>query len=162
MLRRLRDKIGLIKVEQYEAKAEQLRKSVEQQRKADARVAELTRALDEARADAGAWRKIVDEERARAEAARAEVLRLEHRIEKLTAEATADRERHEARRVKQEEEIHRRLTAAERSLQLAREQLMLVEVKLDVLEGAAGVLDRRTRAVLADRAADEHRAGVRS
>lgn len=148
MLKRLRNRIGLVTLEQMEAKAEQLRKSTEQQRKADARVAELTRALDEARASAAAWKSMVEEERARAEAARSEVLRLEHRIQKLTVDAEADRTRTEARRAKDAERVQLRLDAAERDLRLAREHLMLVEVKLDVLEGAASVLDRRTRAVL--------------
>jgi len=38
-----------------------------------------------------------------------------------------------------------RLAAAERGLVSAREILMIVETKLDILEGAAQVLDRRTR-----------------
>jgi hypothetical protein len=148
MLKRLRNSIGLVTIEQLEAKAEQLRKALDQQRKADARLAEVSRALDEARASAAAWKAIVEEERSRAEAARAEVLRLEHRIEKLTVDVDADRARFEARRAKDAERVQLRLDAAERDLRLSREQLMLVEVKLDVLEGAASVLDRRTRAVL--------------
>ena len=76
------------------------------------------------------------------------MLRLEHRIEKLTVDVEADRVRTEARRAKDAERVQLRLDAAERDLRLAREHLMLVEVKLDVLEGAASVLDRRTRAVL--------------
>lgn len=148
MLKRLRNRIGLVTLEQLDAKAELLRKAGDLQKKADARVAELTRALDEARASASAWKAMVEEERARAEAARAEVLRLEHRIEKLTVDAEADRARTEARRAKEAERVQLRLDAAERDLKQAREQLMLVEVKLDVLEGAASVLDRRTRDVL--------------
>ncbi len=149
MWKRLRNRIGLVTVEQLEAKADQLRKSTDQQRKSEARAAELAHALDEARASAAAWKTIVEEERARAEAARGEVLRLEHRIEKLTTEAQTDRARLEARREKDAERIQLRLDAAERDLRHAREHLMLVEVKLDVLEGAANVLDQRTRTVLA-------------
>ena len=37
------------------------------------------------------------------------------------------------------------LTETERALALAREHLMAIEVKLDILEGAANVLDARTR-----------------
>ena len=149
MWKRLRNRIGLVTVEQLEAKADQLRKSTDQQRKSEARAVELAHALDEARASAAAWKGIVEEERARAEAARAEVLRLEHRIEKLTAEAQTDRAKLEARREKDAERIQLRLDAAERDLRQAREHLMLVEVKLDVLEGAASVLDQRTRTALA-------------
>jgi alanyl-tRNA synthetase len=41
--------------------------------------------------------------------------------------------------------LQERLTIAEGELTAAREQLMAVEVKLDILEGAANVLDLRTR-----------------
>jgi len=44
--------------------------------------------------------------------------------------------------------LQERLAAAERDLATAREQLMAVEVKLDILEGAANVLDTRTRSVV--------------
>jgi SMC interacting uncharacterized protein involved in chromosome segregation len=41
-----------------------------------------------------------------------------------------------------------RLTVAELDLATARELLMAVDVKLDILEGAANVLDTRTRSVV--------------
>ena len=41
-----------------------------------------------------------------------------------------------------------RLTESERALAIAREQLMAIEVKLDILEGAANVLDARTRSTV--------------
>jgi hypothetical protein len=40
------------------------------------------------------------------------------------------------------------LVATERELILAREHLMAIEVKLDILEGAANVLDARTRVAI--------------
>lgn len=46
------------------------------------------------------------------------------------------------------EKLRERLSLAERELIAAREQLMAVEVKLDILEGAANVLDVRTRAAI--------------
>ena len=39
----------------------------------------------------------------------------------------------------------KRLIEAEQELAAARNHLMVVEVKLDILEGAANVLDARTR-----------------
>lgn len=42
-------------------------------------------------------------------------------------------------------EMSERLAQAERELAAVREYLMAVEVKLDILEGAANVLDVRTR-----------------
>jgi hypothetical protein len=45
--------------------------------------------------------------------------------------------------------LRARLAEAERELMVAREHLMAIEVKLDILEGAANVLDVRTRAAIA-------------
>ena len=44
--------------------------------------------------------------------------------------------------------LNARLRELERELAVAREHLMAVEVKLDILEGAANVLDVRTRAAI--------------
>lgn len=46
------------------------------------------------------------------------------------------------------DKLRERLATAERELAVAREHLMAVEVKLDILEGAANVLDARTRAAV--------------
>jgi hypothetical protein len=46
------------------------------------------------------------------------------------------------------DELTARLKDVERELAVAREHLMAVEVKLDILEGAANILDIRTRAVI--------------
>jgi hypothetical protein len=71
------------------------------------------------------------EEQARHEAKRAEKYRqAAERMEKRTASL---------------EELVARLKVVERELAVAREHLMAVEVKLDILEGAANVLDLRTR-----------------
>jgi hypothetical protein len=50
--------------------------------------------------------------------------------------------------------MQERLTVAERDLIAAREQLMAVDVKLDILEGAANVLDIRTRATISRQHSD--------
>jgi DNA repair exonuclease SbcCD ATPase subunit len=50
------------------------------------------------------------------------------------------------------ESLRTRLEETERSLGLAREHLMAIDVKLDILEGAANVLDARTRGVVAQQA----------
>jgi chromosome segregation ATPase len=52
------------------------------------------------------------------------------------------------------EAMQQRLKTTERELAIARESLMAVEVKLDILEGAANVLDARTRDVLAEQNAE--------
>ena len=47
--------------------------------------------------------------------------------------------------LREETMLEQRVTAALQELRTAREALALVEVKLDILEGAANVLDNRTR-----------------
>jgi chromosome segregation ATPase len=47
------------------------------------------------------------------------------------------------------EKLRAQLQHAERELAGAREHLMVIEVKLDILEGAANVLDARTRTAVA-------------
>jgi hypothetical protein len=49
-------------------------------------------------------------------------------------------------RARGQSELIAQLADTERELLLAREHLMAIEVKLDILEGAANVLDLRTRA----------------
>jgi chromosome segregation ATPase len=48
--------------------------------------------------------------------------------------------------IRQETVLEQRVASAMRELQVARESLAAIEVKLDILEGAANVLDHRTRA----------------
>lgn len=50
--------------------------------------------------------------------------------------------------------LQARLADTERALTLAREQLNAIEVKLEILEGAANVLDARTRVQVIDSTAD--------
>lgn len=47
---------------------------------------------------------------------------------------------------REESLLEQRVTAAMQELEAARESLAAIDVKLDILEGAANVLDRRTRA----------------
>jgi hypothetical protein len=46
------------------------------------------------------------------------------------------------------QQLQTQLAATERELMVARDHLMAIEVKLDILEGAANVLDLRTRAAV--------------
>jgi len=52
-----------------------------------------------------------------------------------------------------------RLADTERELMVARDHLMAIEVKLDILEGAANVLDKRTRSSVPK---DRHESGARA
>ena len=56
----------------------------------------------------------------------------------------------ELKRIQKARALDERLDRAERDLTAARDLLMAIEVKLDILEGAAQVLDARTRRMLTD------------
>jgi prefoldin subunit 5 len=82
----------------------------------------------------------------------AEVKRQAKLIQTLTASS-------EKLRLRQEDitNLTARLAETEQALALAREHLMMVDVKLDILEGAANVLDARTR-----RAISKQHSGITS
>jgi chromosome segregation ATPase len=69
-----------------------------------------------------------------------EVQRQQRLAEKF--KAASERAEHKQADV---EDLRARLEHAERELSGAREHLMVIEVKLDILEGAANVLDGRMR-----------------
>lgn len=100
----------------------------------------LRRTTDELRTEAKTWKKKAEVLTRQAEKAEAE---LKRHIQLLRhARADVDRLR---QRETEFHEVREQLTETERALAIAREQLMAVEVKLDILEGAANVLDARTR-----------------
>lgn len=113
------------------------------------KIAELKKALEEARAEIRRW-KTKAEEAARTAAASAkdESGKLAKRYEKVEEELARIREREEKHRARIAD-LHERAETAQRALRIAREQLMAIEVKLDMVEGALTVLDGRTRAALA-------------
>jgi chromosome segregation ATPase len=120
---------------------------------------EKSETLSEALKQAQAYGKAShhDAERARRAAATAE--REMRRVQRDAEDAERKSTRHvqqlqdavtraEERNTRMQAELEsltRRLGEAERDLKVARENLMVIEVKLDILEGAASVLDRRTR-----------------
>jgi chromosome segregation ATPase len=109
------------------------------------RYAALSRRAEESGREARMWRK-----RAGKAAARRETLERQlHQQIRLLKETRAAAARTSAATDRQNREwkaMQARLADAERALAIAREQLMAIEVKLDILEGAANVLDARTRA----------------
>ena len=107
------------------------------------RYAALRRAADELRTGSKAWEKKASRLTAQVEKAEAELKRHVQLLRKARADVERLRER-EA----EFDTIHRQLTETERALAVAREQLMAVEVKMDILEGAANVLDARTRSAI--------------
>ena len=140
---RLLQALGVVSASRYGAVAERLRKS-------EARVESLSKKLEEAAADSRTIRAKLEEAHRRLRETESEAARETQRLQKLKAEA--DREL--ARQKKKTVDIpalQDRLDELERELTVARGHLMAIEVKLDILEGAANVLDGRTRTVLAQR-----------
>jgi chromosome segregation ATPase len=147
-------KLGIIGPRHY-------RHLVEELRKAQVRSDKLAQELDAARTDARASKARADQVHKALREAKDEGSRQAHRVEQLTADIArvkAEYERKyeqdrskiaetEQRRAAVVEGFTQRLADAERDLVAARDSLMTVDVKLDILEGAANVLDARTRAV---------------
>lgn len=148
LLGRAASRAGLVSRAKYVQASEALQR-------ANGKIAELKEALEVARADSRAWKAKVEEVTGRLTQMR------EDDSAKHTKRAAKAME--ELERVRAREEKHRLLIAelrekslaSERALRIAREQLMAIEVKLDIIEGAITVLDNRTRAALTagDRAA---------
>ncbi|MGE0447345.1 MAG: hypothetical protein AB7P99_19135 [Vicinamibacterales bacterium] len=113
----------------------------ERVRKAEARLARLAEQLETAKGESRAWKaKAEDAERRAADLAR----ELAHQTERLE-KTRADLAHHVDARAR----LRQRITDTDRDLAVARDHLMAIEVKLDILEGAANVLDARTRGLAA-------------
>jgi chromosome segregation ATPase len=89
------------------------------------------------------WKARAAEAIARVKTLEAEARQQAKRIEKFKAAAGKLQQRDA-----EIDKLRERLVTAERDLTVAREHLMAVEVKLDILEGAANVLDARTRSAI--------------
>lgn len=101
-----------------------------------ARYESLRRVADELNASTQAWKKKARESKER-------LGRLSHAVRNQAREIERL-----GKQITDLQLLHERLAVAERELAAARELLMAVEVKLDILEGAANVLDTRTRSVV--------------
>ena len=154
MLSRLR---GLLPV-----RAVRLKIAAEQLRKCEARVEELKTSLEKARTASQEWKAKADAAEQQVGAGRSETAQQAKQIERMQAQA-ARTEEQQARELEQlrarvadltdkksrdAADLRAHLASTERDLAMAREHLMLIETKLDILEGAASVLDNRTRAIL--------------
>lgn len=102
----------------------------------DARLAEMQRALAETREEAQRWKKKAAELTQQLERFEDAARRLP-RVERDLAEA---KERLDKLRA-----VKHALERAERTVAISQEHLLTTETKLDVIEGAIAVLDRRTR-----------------
>lgn len=97
-----------------------------------------------------ALRREADELRTSTQDSKAKVRETKERLARLSLDAKmkARVAKDLQQRVSNLQALQKRLTVAERDLAAARELLMAVDVKLDILEGAANVLDVRTRSVV--------------
>ena len=144
MIKRALRAVGLVRLVKYTA-------AVEQQQKAELRARKLAQQVEEVRADSRGWKAKAEEahdQLKKAQATVAESAKRAERAEKLRVQAE-HRLALDEKRKGDLVALETQLEESARELALAREELMAIEVKLDILEGAANVLDGRTRTVSA-------------
>jgi len=158
MVRRMLRSLGLVRVGR-------LTNAEERVRKAEARSTKQAHSVEEAREEARAWRQKFEKAREELPPWKQRVEEAQKALKREEHARARDSERFEkvksafGRRAIDVEALQKRLAETERELVVAREHLMAVEVKLDILEGAANVLDARTRAVVT-RVSTENAPGV--
>ena len=108
-------------------------------------VAWQARTIKDLRAESLEWKARTSETRNQVKSLTADVKRQARMLNELNAATQKLRRRHD----ELENLLRVRLVEAEQVLLLAREHLMTIDVKLDILEGAANILDDRTRPSLA-------------
>ena len=105
------------------------------------RFEDLSRRVKDLDQDVAAWKKRATKALRRERALEDEVRSLEKRLQKQSRWMATATEQQSGELTAIEEQ----LAETQRELTLTREHLMTIEVKLDILEGAANVLDARTR-----------------
>ncbi len=129
----------------------------------EAQVHEVSRSLAEARQQIAKLKQQLDETREEARAHKEKSRERSERLQERLALVERKHQEHFARtdqKVQREvqrlkthdvrrgatlDDIRERMSWADKSNRLGREHLMAIEVKLDIIEGAITVLDRRTR-----------------
>ena len=109
-------------------------------RAAQRRADDFKRSVADSRADAARWKAKVTELTAKLQDAERAIERLP-KIERQLQQWKARDEMHAAKLA----DVRERMRRAERAAALSQEHLIATETKLDVVEAALGVLDRRTR-----------------
>ena len=120
---------GFVRVARYT-------QALEQQKKAESRALTLQHQLETAREQSRGWKAKADQAHEALKEARTGAAEIRKKLERSES------------RFAELQIVQQRLAESERALVSAREQLMAIEVKLDILEGAANVLDARTRTVI--------------
>ena len=117
-------------------------------RNAQSRVESISRKLEETRAEVHACRSKLEDAHRQLQQADERAARETQRLEKFKADMERQASREQKRTI-DFPALEHRLDEAERTLVAARDHLMSADVKVDLLEGAANVLDARTRKLLA-------------
>jgi chromosome segregation ATPase len=133
---RLLNLLGLVPARRYRFLAGQLKD-------AERRTKKLAKQIKGLEASSNAWKSKTAEATKHLKMKEQELAR--HLEGQAKLQGSADKMQ---QREVQLESMQARLIEAQRDLATAREHLMAIEVKLDILEGAANVLDVRTRAAL--------------
>ena len=114
--------------------------SAGQLRAAQQRADELKRAVADSRAEVARWKAKTNELSAKLSDVEHAAERLP-RVERQLQQWKARDDMHAAKLA----EVRDRMRSAEKAAALSQEHLLATETKLDVIEAALGVLDRRTR-----------------
>ena len=148
MLSAVLSRLGLVRRARY-------KKAIEDLKRTQARLDKVVAHGESLRAEMRAARERAEN---LAQASKEEHQKLKADLERKREDLNDKFESDQRRRVEVDQQrrsdfeaLQQRLKTTERELAIARESLMAVEVKLDILEGAANVLDGRTRDVLAER-----------
>ncbi len=152
MIRRLLRGAGLATRGELDAAEAKLREVRARLEKATARLSEAGAAAErvqesrreEARRFKTRIAELESDQRQHADRHKEAAASASRQIEQLAGELR-QRDLHLEASLRQETELERRLAAAQQDLETARASLSAIEVKLDILEGAANVLDVRTR-----------------
>jgi chromosome segregation ATPase len=119
--------------------------------RAEQRMVELKRLVAQTHAEAQTWKTKLHEASTHHEQQRlADRATYEARVAKLEDRTRRGAERLEQRDAARQEKLNdlrEKVVAADRSIRIGRDHLMAIEVKLDVVEGAVNVLDRRFRMI---------------
>jgi chromosome segregation ATPase len=137
MVKRLLRRIGLVPLAKYQKLSSDLAIWQTRTKKFSDETERLKVEVRSRETTIGALNKELRESRRQTQEAAERLEKLKRDIEK---KVVAKQQRDES-----VTELQRKLAGAEHDLATARESLMAVEVKLDILEGAANVLDVRTR-----------------
>jgi chromosome segregation ATPase len=129
-------------------KAAELREALA---RTEGRMVELKRIIEHTRAEAHAWKTKLHEASAHRdrerEADRATYAARLEKLERRTRTASERLEQRDTARQEKLNDLREKVVAADRSVRIGRDHLMAIEVKLDVIEGAVNVLDRRFRVI---------------